>query len=62
MWLIVAIIYLSCKETILVPNLEFILTSFWIQHPHAVSFMRNKIQTHMLFRGCNVLNAHNLGK
>ena len=41
MWLIVAIVYLSCKETILVPNLGFILTCMW--YPHTVPFMKNKI-------------------
>ena len=34
---------LSCKETVLIHNLVFVLTSPCMQYPHTVPFMRNKI-------------------
>ena len=42
MWLIVAFVYFSCKETISVPNLGFILICC-ICYPHTAPFMKNKI-------------------
>ena len=42
MCLIVPFVYLSCKETISVPNLGFILICcMW--YPHTAPFMKNKI-------------------